>query len=538
MFSTVGVIVCAVAAVALRIVWSSVIRVWLSPLCSLQGPQATSWFYGHVNESCKAGNSSMKLQWVERYGSNVLNRWMFMIPCLWTADPVAIRHIMHSSRYVKPWEARISAAQIIGDSILLSEGDRHKGQRAIMNPAFGPTQIRELMHIFMEKATELRDVWSTKVAAQEGCARVDVLEDLKKMTLDVIGLGGFGYPLNALNDAGDLNELEQAYSEIFGTIPPVSLYRIFMDCFPFLDFFPDERTKRIRQSRAIIRRIGMEIIREKKAAISAELAGDASGQTVLPSKDLLTLLIKANMATDLKKNQRLSDEEVLSQIPSFLVAGHETTGLAATWCLFALTQNAQIQTKLRQELLTLQTDSPSIDDLASLPYLDAVVRETLRLYTPVILTLRTAAQDDMIPVSKPFIDRYGKIQHEIRIAKDNRVIIAILELHLAKDIWGEDALEFKPERWDNPPEAASEVPGVWAHVMAFSTGPRACLGYRFALAELKTAIFTLVRTFEFELAADPTDVTTLGMIDQKPALKSDPEKGAQMPMFIRPYIHA
>ncbi|OSD05876.1 cytochrome P450 [Trametes coccinea BRFM310] len=535
MFSAGGVIFCAVGAVALRIIWSSVIRAWLSPLCSLQGPQTTSRFYGHVNESCKAGNSAMKLHWVEQYGSNVLNRWMFMIPCLWTADPVAIRHIMHSSNYVKPWEARISAAQIIGDSMYLPQ----LAYSVEQNPAFGPTQIRELMHIFIEKATELRDVWFTKVAAQDGCARVDVLEDLKKMTLDVIGLGGFGYHLNALNDAGDPNELEQAYGEIFGTIPPVSLYRIFMDCFPFLDFFPDERTKRIRESRAIIRRIGMEIVREKKAAISAELAGDARGQTVLPSKDLLTLLIKANMATDLKKNQRLSDEEVLSlDHHSFLVAGHETTGLAATWCLFALTQNMQIQTQLRQELLTLQTNSPSIEELGSLPYLDAVVRETLRLYTPVILTLRTAAQDDVIPVSKPFIDRYGKTQREIRIVKDNRVIIAILELHLSKDIWGEDALQFKPERWSNPSAPLPQVPGVWGNVMAFSTGPRACLGYRFALAELKTAIFTLVRAFEFELAADPNDVTTLGMIDQKPALKSDLEQGAQMPMLIRPYLQA
>ncbi|CDO75872.1 hypothetical protein BN946_scf184672.g5 [Trametes cinnabarina] len=383
---------------------------------------------------------------------------------------------------------------------------------------------------------KLRDVWSDAIDSQDGCARVDVYQDLKKMTLDVIGLGGFGYRLQALNRDDNSNELEQAYAEIFAKVPPVSLYRIFMDCFPFLDFVPDERTRKIRESRATIRRIGMEIVQEKKAAVRAELAGGTVDSKVLPSKDLLTLLIKANIATDPKEHQSLTDEEVLSQIPSFLVAGHETTGMATTWCLFALTQNPQIQHQLRQELLSVQTDSPTMDELASLHYLDCVVRETLRLYSPVALTLRTAVEDDVIPVSKPFVNRYGKVQHEIRIAKNNRVIIDILTLHLSKDIWGEDALEFKPERWDSLPDSVKDVPGVWGHIMAFSTGPRACLGYRFALAELKTAIFTLVRAFDFELAADPKDVTRLGIIDQRPALKSQPKTGAQMPMLIRPFV--
>jgi cytochrome P450 len=71
----------------------------------------------------------------------------------------------------------------------------------------------------------------------------------------------------------------------------------------------------------------------------------------------------------------------LSEIATFLVAGHGTTGTAMTWTLFGLCQNLEAQRKLREELLALPTDDPTMDELKALPYLDMVVRESLRLYT-------------------------------------------------------------------------------------------------------------------------------------------------------------
>ena len=89
-----------------------------------------------------------------------------------------------------------------------------------------------------------------------------------------------------------------------------------------------------------------------------------------------------------------------------------------TWALFALTQNKQIQAKLRQEVSVVSTDNPTMDDLNGLPYLDAVVRETLRLYPPVPNVLRAATKDDCIPLSKPLTDRKGIVHNEIRLAFD------------------------------------------------------------------------------------------------------------------------
>ncbi|KAH9891037.1 cytochrome P450 [Cubamyces lactineus] len=534
MLSLSSLVLWSLGALSLRVLWRSVLRVYLSPLRVVRGPPVPSILYGHVRQVCRAGNATTMREWAAQYGQNVFCRYLLQVPCLWTADPLTVRHILHSGNYSKPWETRMSAAKIIGDGILVAEGERHRGQ----NPAFGPTQIREFVPIFIEKAAELRDIWLDALSVQGERPVINVLDGLKKMTLDVIGLAGFDYHLEALNAHGKPNELNEAFYQLFNVTPPLSLYRLLMDNLPFLDFFPDKRARIVQDAQATMRRIGMELIQDRKAAVAREVAGKQGviDKKDLPGKDLLTLLIKANMATDIPEQQRLSDEEVLSQIPTFLVAGHETTSTAAAWCLFALTQSPNVQSKLREELLAVDTECPTMEQLTSLPYLDYVVRETLRLHTPVTFTLRGAERDDAIPVSQPFVDRHGQVQHDIRIAKGNRIIVAILAMNQSTAIWGEDALQFKPERWANPPKEAADIPGAWSNMMTFSGGPRACIGFRFSIAELKALVFTLVRAFEFELAGTPDDITMVGMFTQRPALKSELATGAQMKLIVRPYV--
>lgn len=88
---------------------------------------------------------------------------------------------------------------------------------------------------------------------------------------------------------------------------------------------------------------------------------------------------------------------------------------ATTWALYALTKDKKIQDKLRGELSTVSTDNPTMEELNSLPYLDAVVRETLRVYPPVTATVRTAVEDDVLPLGNPVKDRNGKLHHDIRL---------------------------------------------------------------------------------------------------------------------------
>ena len=103
-----------------------------------------------------------------------------------------------------------------------------------------------------------------------------------------------------------------------------------------------------------------------------------------------------------------------AEVPTFLVAGHETTSTETMWALFSLSQEPEMQQKLRDELLSVPSETLDMDELNALPYLDAVVRETLRLHAAVTFVTRVAAKDDVIPLSAPFVDKKGAVHNEIR----------------------------------------------------------------------------------------------------------------------------
>ena len=132
-----------------------------------------------------------------------------------------------------------------------------------------------------------------------------------------------------------------------------------------------------------------------------------------------------------------------TEVATFFLAGHDTTASAITWALFALTQAPQCQVKLREELLGPATDTPSMEELNDLPYLDAVVRETLRVHSPAPISARVAKEDDVIPLEIPFVDVNGKMQTDIKITKGDSVMIPIQAVNKSEKIWGKDASQFR-----------------------------------------------------------------------------------------------
>ncbi|KAI0827902.1 cytochrome P450 [Trametes gibbosa] len=509
-----------------------------SPLLMLRGPPNKSWLLGHQRDVHELDEDETRSKWSNDYGPALLYRGFFSEPRMLTTDTRAIKHILtHPAEYYKSQQARRTLSSLIGQSsVLVIEGEQHCRQRRIMNPAFGPLCVRELTDVFLEKSIELCDVWAAEFSTQGETARVNVLQGLSKMTLDVIGLVGFNYEFNSLNPKGEPNELAKAFEQVFEVPEKIPILMILRTFLPALNFLKNDHIRRVEKAQGVMRRIGQQFIAQKKEEIlrlaSEKNSSSAKGKG-LQGRDLLTLLLKANMATDVPENQRLSDEEVLSQIPTFLVAGHETTSTATAWCLYALAQASNVQKKLREELLSVETDTPTMDELMALPYLDAVIRESLRVYPPVPRTIRVAQKDDIIPLSAPITDRYRNVHDYIPVPSGTPILISILAVNRDKTLWGKDADEFRPERWENPPAAISSIPGVWGHTLSFLGGPSACIGYRFALVEMKVLLFTLVRAFEFDLAVLPQDIKKgLGIV-QQPILRSDPKAGSQMPLFIR-----
>jgi len=191
--------------------------------------------------------------------------------------------------------------------------------------------------------------------------------------------------------------------------------------------------------------IGHRLLQDSKAALRAE--NEKLEKNSWKTRDLLSLLLRANMATDLPPSQRMVDEDVISREYFIYIHDGRSTPLqryqrswspvtkrqgfstfiriediptdgalfstSTTRALQCLCQRADIQTTLREELFTISTDNPTMDELNSLPYLDAFVREVLRLYAPVSSTVRMANRDDVIPLAAPVRGKDGRLLHEI-----------------------------------------------------------------------------------------------------------------------------
>ncbi|KAF7359134.1 hypothetical protein MSAN_01255000 [Mycena sanguinolenta] len=553
----------SLGAYALYQIFKLVYREFNSPLKSLPGPKSTHFFYGNLKDISNAENSVLHEQWVREYGSTLKYKGMgsyhaseivftsykgfFGLTRLYTTDHKALNHFLTNSYiYQKPAPARYNLSRIVGPGILVAEGDVHRQQRKIMNPAFGAPQVRELTGIFIQKSIELRDIWAAQTANSGGSSRVDALTWLSKATLDIIGLAGkstpypptesdssfagFNYNFNSLASE-EQTELGAAFATTFQAGQTINTFRLLQVWFPLFRIVRTNVDRVMENSQAVMRRIGLQLLQESKNEM-AESGTFEKGR----ARDLLSLLVRANTSKDLPASQRLSDEDVLAQVPTFLVAGHETTSTGTTWALFALTQNLAAQTRLRNELLAIETDEPTMDQLNALPYLDCVVRETLRIHSPVPASMRVATQDDIVPLAQPFTDIHGNVHETLKVKKGQTIMVPILALNRDPAIWGPDSMEFVPERWES--EISNSIPGVWGHMLSFLGGPRACIGYRFSLVEMKALLFTLVRAFEFELAVPAADIGKKTSVVQRPIIRSDPKAGNQMPLIIKPYIRS
>ncbi|KAJ7624535.1 cytochrome P450 [Roridomyces roridus] len=498
-------------------------RRWALALRGLPGPPSPSGIFGHFGTV-----SFRKFQgWHATYGPTFKYHGMLGEAHLYTADTTALHHIVNNSEvYQKAPLVRYSLIQLVGRGLLALEGEEHTKMRKIMSPAFGVSQIRGLTELFVDKSVELRDVWAQESPNDAGWIQVDVLSGLKRMTLDVIGKAGFAYEFHALN-AGDEapTPLGAAFRELFmtqiGQRPTVVTF--LRAKFPLLRYILPGN-KRTLNARLTMDKIGFQLLQNAKASI-------ASGDKDTERRDLLSLLVKSNMSEE--DSHRLSDAEVIAQLPTFFTAGHETTSTATAWALYALARAPDVQDKLRNELSAMGTDNPSLDALNSLPYLEKFVREVMRVHAPVAFTSRMVMQDDVIPLGRPYTDTRGVSHSSIPVRKGLFIRIPVAVVNQDPWIWGDDAAEFNPDRWDAIPPNASTIPGVYVQLFTFFGGSHNCIGWRFALAEIKALVYTLVRAYEVELAVPVEDVDeSLGLI-RRPILKSRMGEGPQLPMRLR-----
>lgn len=529
---------CAFVLYATKDVLRSILGPWLSPspLRNLKGPNNGTLILGHTR-----GFKAISVQperWImrvfEKFGPVTVIRGHFNSSILSTTDLKAASHIFNNTNiYHKSPQLSFEFATFVGEGIFTVEDEDHRRHRRTINPAFGPRSIRNMCDMFISKSTDLKEelgklfdtqssIGNSDTETKPGWIEADMMSWLSKITLDVVGLAGFDYSIDSLTGKDD--GLYPALTEVFSDCninPYLLLLKSWIPLFRLWKL--DSTSRRIRRLHQMMRKLAKDVVARK-----ANVVKDGSYET--QSRDLLTLLIKANQEEG-NASKRMSEEEVLGQVPSFLVGAHESVASAVVWTLFSLCNDPEIQTRLRMELQTLSNDNPTADELNSLTYLDHVVRESLRYHSIPAAYERVAIADDVIPCETPYEDRHGNVRTEIVIAKGDAVRVPILILNRLERLWGPDAGEFNPDRWENPPKAIEGIPAVWGNQATFVAGARSCPGYRFALLEMKALLFVLVKAFEFELAVPQENVCRRPLVAVLPIIKG--EDICRLPMRLK-----
>ncbi|KAI0043396.1 cytochrome P450, partial [Auriscalpium vulgare] len=452
---------------------------------------------------------------------------------------------------------------IFGEGLISTLGEQHKKQRKMLNPVFSLANMRVLLPIIQPIADKLRDLLTSQVQESGQSKEIDVLPWMTRGTLEYISQAGLGYSFNALQATKT-----HPYTEALKSLAPTALGIIMLrPLIPvairnfslhwrnkLIDWLPIKGLKKMREIVRVMDRSSRQIFQEKKDALDKNAAdagetpveGDVGAR--LLGKDIMSILLNANTASD--DADRLTEAEILGQMNTIIFAGFETTTTAICRILYIIASSSEVQARLRSELKKARLAYKaaqglpeeqrwedvqlSYDALMALPYLDAVVRETLRVHPPTSLLSRVARQSTTLPLQYPVRAASGAHASSVAVPEGTTVIISILAANHNKDVWGEDASVWKPERWltasgerirfsheldgalgenqefegEGTPGSKTGVkyPGVYASMMTFLGGGRACIGFKFAEMEIKQVVTALISTLHFSLPSDDKEI--------------------------------
>nr|GFB10855.1 cytochrome P450 CYP72A219-like [Tanacetum cinerariifolium] len=204
------------------------------------------------------------------------------------------------------------------------------------------------------------------------------------------------------------------------------------------------------------------------------------------SDDLLGILLKSNFKEIKEDGVGMSMDDVIEECKLFFVAGSETTSNLIVWSMVCLSLHQEWQTKAREEILQIfGTRDIHFDGLKHLKIMSMILNEVLRLYPPAVMMLRASTMETKLG--------------NMMIPAGVHINVPTMYVHHDREIWGEDATEFKPERFSQGVANATKLKGSSSFV-PFAGGPRVCIGQNFAMIEAKVAIGKILQRFSFELA--------------------------------------
>lgn len=358
--------------------------------------------------------------------------------------------------------------QMVGDSLLTIDGDAHRQQRRLVQPAFSNKRIESYAGVIVRYTQEMLEGWK---ASEE----LDMSRAMQELTLRIIAKCLFDVDL-----AGRVDELVQAFTAMFGY--PLGLLEALFN---------------IRIDRSFTAYGRRMAARRKVDTFIYELIAQRRTEE-RDRGDLLSMLFAAQ-----EGGGKLTGTQLHDQIMTFLAAGHGTTANALTWTFYLLSKCPEAREKLLTELhAVLAGRVPTVDDMANLLYLEWVLNESLRLYPPVWRLMRRATGAFALDGT--------------RFPAGTTVMLCQWIIHRLPEIW-EYPDSFQPERWgpDNNQKIAQ-----WAY-FPFGGGPRICIGMPFALLEAKLLLATILQHYTPLTAPDY-------QVELSPLITLSPKNGLRM----------
>lgn len=359
--------------------------------------------------------------------------------------------LKHSGRFKKMVGGRGTRAleRLVGNGLVLSDGDHWRRQRRMINPAFRGKNLRGYSGAMVRRARRVAQAWTHG-------QRLDMSQAMIHLTLGIVGETLFDHDIHHESDR--LAALLMSVRDILGVAG-------------FLpEWFPLPSVQRSRRALVELDQLVYELIDRRLAALDAEEE---------ERTDLLSALVTA---TDPEGGEaRMTREQLRDELLTLFVAGHETTSHALTWTLYLLSQHPEVEARLLEEIDRVLEGRPvTVEDLDALPYSDQVIKESMRLFPPVPAIARVATEDTEIG--------------GYTIPKGSELLMWLYVTH-RDPRWFPNPERFDPERFTR--EAERALPSC--AYLPFGAGQRACIGKRFALMEARLILVSLLQHHRFVL---------------------------------------
>jgi cytochrome P450 len=353
--------------------------------------------------------------------------------------------------------------RVVGNGLLTSEGDFWRRQRRLAQPAFHRQRIRSYGEMMVASAEDTLGSW------WPGQIR-DLREEMMALTLDVVGKTLFSSRTREI--AAQVAHSTEVVMEHF--VDPLTL------TLPFLADLPLPSSRRFHRAIGELDRLVRGIIAEHRRADAEQ-------------GDLLAMLLAARD----EDGSAMSEDQLRDEVITLFLAGHETTALSLSWTFWLLGQHPEVDGRLHEELRGALQERPlTVDDLPRLPYAEAVILESMRLYPPAWSIGREAAT------------RLEIRGHEVQ--EGDQIFICMWAMHRDPRFFPEPE-RFRPERW---------LDGLQKRLprfayFPFGGGPRLCIGNAFAMMESVLLLAAIARRFRLELLPGQ-QVTPLPSVTLRP----------------------